>query len=158
MYIITNLKLLKMGRIVNISIDWTENLRFVGTNDTTETQVIIDAPSEEGKPATGTTPKQLFLQGLASCTAGVVIYLMEKMRVELPTKFKVDISGHLTDDHPMFFDTMDITYTLEGNSGEDKIKKVIQMSEEKYCGLTHMLRNVAKFNIKVSYNGNTIAL
>lgn len=147
-----------MGRLVNISIDWTENLQFIGTNDTTDTQVIIDAPSEEGKPTTGTTPKQLFLQGLASCTAGVVIYLLEKMRVELPTKFKVDISGKLTDDHPMFFETIDITYILEGTASEDKIKKVIQMSEEKYCGLTYMLREVAKFNVKVCYNGHTIAL
>ena len=147
-----------MGRLVNISIEWTEKLQFIASNDTTDTQVIIDAPSEEGKSTKGTTPKQLFLQGLASCTAGVVIYLLEKMRVELPTKFKVDISGQLTNDHPMFFETMDITYTLEGNASEDKIKKVIQMSEEKYCGLTYMLREVAKFNVKVCYNGKTIAL
>ena len=147
-----------MGRLVNISIDWTDKLQFIATNNTTDTQVIIDAPSEEGIPTTGTTPKQLFLQGLASCTAGVVIYLLEKMRAELPTKLKVDVSGQLTDDHPMYFENIDITYEIEGNTGEEKIKKVIQMSEEKYCGLTYMLREVAKFNIRLIYNGHAIAL
>ena len=147
-----------MARLVKISIDWTENLRFIGTNNTTESKVIIDAPAEDGKPVTGTTPKQLFLQGLASCTAGVVIYLLEKMRVELPTKFKVDVSGQLTNDHPMYFETIDVTYELEGNADEEKIKKVIQMSEDKYCGLTYMLRGMAKFNVNVIYNGKAIIL
>ncbi|MDY0343938.1 MAG: OsmC family protein [Lentimicrobium sp.] len=147
-----------MGKLVNISIDWTEKLQFIATNDLTDTQVIIEAPSEEGKPTQGTTAKQLFLQGLASCTAGVVIYLLEKMRAGLPEKFKVDISGQLTNDHPMYFETIDVTYTLEGNISEEKIKKVIQMSEEKYCGLTYMLREVAKFNVRVIYNGNDITI
>lgn len=153
-----NSKTLKMARLVNISIDWTEKLQFIGTNGITDTQVIIDAPSEEGKTVKGTSPKQLFLQGLASCTAGVVIYLLEKMRVELPTKFKVDISGQLTDDHPMYFESINIIYFLEGTASEAKIKQVIQMSEEKYCGLTYMLREVTKFNVKVCYNGHTITL
>lgn len=147
-----------MGKLVNISIDWTEKLQFIATNDITDTQVIIEAPSEEGKPTKGTTSKQLFLQGLASCTAGVVIYLLEKMRAGLPTKFKVDVSGQLTNDHPMFFETINITYTLEGDISDEKIKKVIQMSEEKYCGLTYMLRDVAKFNVRVIYNGNDISI
>jgi putative redox protein len=147
-----------MARLVNISIDWTEKLQFIGTNDTTDTQVIIDAPSEEGKATKGTSPKQLFLQGLASCTAGVVIFLLEKMRVELPTKFKVDISGQLTADHPMYFESINITYFLEGAASEEKIRQVIQMSEEKYCGLTYMLREVAKFNVRVIYNGNDITI
>ena len=145
-----------MSKLINISIDWTEKLQFIGSNDTTETKVIIDAPSEGGTSVKGTTPKQLFLQGLASCTAGVVIYLLEKMRAELPTKFKVDVSGQLTKDHPLYFETIDITYELEGNTKVEVIKKVIQMSEEKYCGLTYMLREIAKFNVKVIYNGNII--
>lgn len=80
------------------------------------------------------------------------------MRAGLPEKFKVDISGQLTNDHPMYFETIDVTYTLEGNISEEKIKKVIQMSEEKYCGLTYMLREVAKFNVRVIYNGNDITI
>lgn len=147
-----------MGKLVNISIDWTENLQFIGTNDTTETQVIIEAPSGEVVSTKGTTSKQLFLQGLASCTAGVVIYLLEKMRAELPTKFKVDVSGQLTNDHPMYFETIDITYILDGKTSEEMVKKVIKMSEEKYCGLTYMLREVSKINVRVIYNGNIITL
>lgn len=147
-----------MGRLVNISIDWTEKMQFIGTNNITDTEVFIDAPSKDGVLTTGTTPKQLFLQGLASCSAGVVIFLLQKMRTELPTKFKVNVSGQLTDDHPMYFESIDITYELEGNADEEKIKKVIQMSEDKYCGLSYMLQKVSKLNVKIVYNGNTITL
>lgn len=147
-----------MGRLVTISIDWVEKLKFIGNNDTSDTQVIINAPADDSAKKEGTTPKQLFLQGLASCTAGVVIYLLEKMRAELPTKFKVDVSGQLTDEHPIYFKSIEVAYELEGNTNAETIKKVIKMSEEKYCGLTYMLREVTKFNVKLLYNGTTMEL
>ena len=149
-------KTLKMARLVNISIDWTEKFQFIGSNDKTDKQVMIDAPSGDTAESQGTTPKQLFLQGMASCTAAVVISLLEKMRAEMPTKFKIDVSGELTNEHPMYFKTIDITYTVEGNTKEELIKKAIQMSEEKYCGLTYMLREVATFNTKIIHNGKEI--
>ena len=74
----------------------------------------------------------------------------------MPAKFSVDVAGKLTTEHPMVFDTIDITYNFHGNMDVEMIKKVIQMSEEKYCGLTYMLREIAKFNVKVIYNGNVI--
>lgn len=146
-----------MNKRINISLDWAGKFQFVGTNDTSNAKVLIDIDiPETEKKETG--PKQLFLQGMASCTAGVLIYLLEKMRVEMPTKLKVDVSGKLTEDHPMYFDAIDVTYHIEGNTGVDAIRKVVEMSEKKYCGLTYMLEKVAKFNVKVLLNGENIEL
>jgi uncharacterized OsmC-like protein len=41
----------------------------------------------------GTEPKHVFLQGLVGCTGGAVLFILEKMRAEIPTKFMVDFSG-----------------------------------------------------------------
>ena len=71
----------------------------------------------------------------------------------MPTKFSMDISGKLTTEHPMYFETIDMTFNFEGNTDVKMIKKAVQMSEEQYCGLSYMLRSMAKFNIKILLNG-----
>ncbi len=142
---------------VNISINWTENLQFTATNDKTDAKVaiVIETPdkSEEIK---GTGPKHLFLQGLAGCTGGAVLFLLQKMRTEMPSKFMVDVSGKLTTEHPMVFENIDITYRFEGNTDVETIKKAVKMSEEKYCGLTYMLSKVTELKIGILLNDKTI--
>ena len=74
----------------------------------------------------------------------------------MPTKYIVEVSEKLTNDHPMYFETIDMTYQFEGNKGFDMIKKVVKMSEDKYCGLTYMLGEMAKINIRITLNEETI--
>ncbi|HSH52533.1 MAG TPA: OsmC family protein [Bacteroidales bacterium] len=141
----------------NISVEWKENLQFIATNDKTDAQIAIAVKDESQKEALkGTEPKYVFLQGLAGCSAGAIIFLLQKMRVEMPTAFKMDVSGTLTTEHPMFFKTIDITYHFEGNTDIEMLKKVVKMSEEKYCGLTYMLSKVSKINIIITKDGKTI--
>ncbi|QFZ55333.1 hypothetical protein FEZ18_11200 [Oceanihabitans sp. IOP_32] len=141
----------------NISVKWTEKLQFIATNDRTDAKIDIGIKGEGQKEEIqGTEPKHVFLQGLAGCSAGAIIFLLQKMRAEAPTGFKMDVSGTLTTEHPMVFETIDITYHFEGNTDVEMIKKVITMSEEKYCGLTYMLAQIAKVNIMITLNGKAI--
>ena len=146
-----------MRKNINISIDWTEKLQFTATNDKTNATVAIAIETPDNKEEIkGTGPKHVFLQGLAGCTGGAVIFMLERMRAEMPSKFGIDVSGELTADHPMYFDTITIVYHFEGNTDIEMIKKVVKMSEEKYCGLTYMLKDMAKMNIEITVNGKAI--
>ena len=141
----------------NISINWTEKLQFTATNDKSDDEISIVIKGEgQTEAIKGTEPKHVFLQGLAGCSGGAIIFLLQKMRAEMPTAFKMDVSGTLTTDHPMVFETIDMTYHFEGNTDVEMIKKVITMSEEKYCGLTYMLSKVSKINIMITLNGIAI--
>ncbi|MBK8501135.1 MAG: hypothetical protein IPL46_02435 [Saprospiraceae bacterium] len=60
----------------------------------------------------------------------------------------IAVSGKMTSEHPMYFETDDITYDFERNPDVDKIRMAVKMSVEKYSGLTYMLRNMTKSNIK----------
>ena len=111
---------------------------------------------DEGGENKGTTPKLLFLQSLAGCTGQIVVMFLRKMKAEMPKKFKIDITGKLTSEHPMYFENIDITYHVEGNTDANKLKKVIKMSEEQYCGLTLMVSRMAKINSKLFLNGENI--
>lgn len=144
---------------LNISIDWTEKMLFTGTNDKTEAKVAIAVQGADGgKNNNATGPKHVFLQGLAACTGGAVLFLLEKLRAEMPSKFAIDISGKLTSEHPMYFETIDVVYRIEGNTDVNTIKKAITMSEDKYCGLTYMMRQVSKVSVSVLVNGQTVEL
>ncbi len=144
---------------LNISINWTKKMQFAATNDKTDAKVVIAVQSGDlNEDKKGTGPKHLFLQGFAGCTGGAVLFLLEKMRAEMPLKFWIDVSGKLTSEHPMYFETIDLSYHFEGNTDVNLIKKAVMMSEEKYCGLTYMLRKSAKINIGLTLNGEEIPL
>jgi len=148
-----------MKEPLNISINWKEKMQFIATNDKSDYEVAIDVPNkDEGGENKGTTPKLLFLQSIAACTGQIIVMFLRKMKAELPTKFKVDIAGRLTSDHPMYFENIDITYHVEGNTDVNKLKKVIKMSEQQYCGLTLMVSKMAKINTTVFLNDEKIQI
>jgi len=142
---------------LNISINWKEKMQFTAINDKTDFEVAIDVPYvEEGGEKKGTTPKHLFLQSIAGCTGQIVVMFLRKMKAEMPSKFSIDITGKLTSEHPMYFENIAITYNVEGNTDVNKLKKVIKMSEEQYCGLNLMVSKMAKIDSKLFLNGENI--
>ncbi len=148
-----------MREPLNISINWKEKMQFIATNDKTDFEVAIDVPYvEEGGEKKGTTPKHLFLQSIAGCTGQIVVMFLRKMKVEMPSEFSIDITGKLTSEHPMYFENIAITYTVEGNTDVNKLKKVIEMSEKQYCGLTLMVSKMANIDSKLFLNGENIEL
>ena len=144
---------------LNISIDWIGKMQFTATNDKSTYKVAIDVPDiEVGGENKGTTPKLLFLQSIAGCTGQIIVMFLKKMKAEMPTKFKIDIKGELSSTHPMYFETIDITYHAEGNTDINKLKKVVKMSEEQYCGLTLMVSKMAKIKSVLVFNDQVIEL
>ena len=144
---------------LNISVDWTEKMQFTATNDKTDAKVAIAVQSGAGATENNATgSKHLFLQGFAGCTGGAVLFLLEKMRAEMPTRFVVDVSGKLTTEHPMYFETIDVVYRIDGNTDVNAIKKAVTMSEDKYCGLTYMLRKASKVSFSVLVNGQAVEM
>jgi putative redox protein len=148
-----------MREPLNISINWKEKMQFIATNDKTDFEVAIDVPYvEEGGEKKGTTPKYLFLQSIAGCTGQIVVMFLRKMKAEMPSKFSIDITGKLSSEHPMYFENIAITYNLEGNTDVNKLKKVVEMSEKQYCGLTLMVSKMANIDSKLFLNGENIEL
>jgi len=146
-----------MSNTKNISINWKEKMQFTATNDKSDYEVSIDVPNiEEGGEKKGTTPKHLFLQSIAGCTGQIIVMFLRKMKAEMPTKFQTDITGILTNEHPMYFETINVTYNIEGKTDVNKLKKVIKMSEEQYCGLSFMVSKLAKINTTILLNGEEI--
>lgn len=88
----------------------------------------------------GFNPKALLLSGLAACSAIDVVEVLEKMRVSFAS-LEVDAEAEQTDEHPRVFKTIHVTYRLQaGEEYRDKVKKAIDLSLDKYCGVAAMLK------------------
>lgn len=122
-----------------IECRWLENLAFEAeVNDHT---IVMDVDELNGGNNLGPRPKTLSLVSLAGCTGMDVISILKKMNVE-PEEFNITVEGDIKEDHPKYYEKILITYHFKGkNLPTDKIQKAIQLSQEKYCGVTAMLRN-----------------
>jgi len=83
----------------------------------------------------GPRPKPLMLVALGGCSGMDVISILKKMRV-VPDKFNVQVEGELTEEDPKHFYKIHVIYEFTGKDlPMDKLKKAVELSEEKYCGV-----------------------
>jgi len=100
-------------------------------------KVYIDSDPEFGGKGRGPQPKPLMMLALAGCTGMDVISLMNKMRVEYDS-LNVVVEGDLTEEHPKHFTKMKVIYEIRGSNVDlKKIEKIVNMSKEKYCGVSY---------------------
>lgn len=113
---------------------WKEKLLFEAVQENAGTVTM------DGHVQDGISPKALLLAGLAGCSAVDVVEILEKMRVPF-TRLTVVSTADQTTDHPRVFTDIDLLYTVTTDpANEDKLRKAIDLSLEKYCGVAAMLR------------------
>jgi putative redox protein len=94
----------------------------------------------DGSAKNGHGPKALLLSALAGCSGIDVVDLLKKMRLEF-SDLTIEVKAEQTEEHPKVFKEIHIIYTIKTDRGnEDKIKKAIDLSLQKYCGVSAMLR------------------
>ena len=97
----------------------------------------------------GFGPKALLLTGLAGCSGIDVVDILEKMRVPF-AELVIDAEAEQTDDPPRVFKTIHLTYHIKtGEENRDKVKKAIDLSLEKYCGVAAMLKKNSDIQYKI---------
>jgi putative redox protein len=103
----------------------------------------------DGEKERGHGPKALLLSGLAGCSGIDVVDILNKMRVEF-SDFSIEVETDQTDEHPKVFKDIHITFRMKTNpENEEKIRKAIELSLEKYCGVSAMLRKNSDIHYKL---------
>jgi putative redox protein len=120
----------------NIKINWIADSNF--EHEENNRKFSMDMLSDKGF-----SPKKLLLVGLAGCTGIDIVSLLEKMRVEF-SEFTIGVEANLTEEHPKVYKEILIIYTIKSPIiNQDKIQKAIDLSMEKYCGVSAMLGKTA---------------
>jgi putative redox protein len=119
---------------MTITTHWKEKLLFEAVQENG------GAVTMDGHLQAGMSPKALLLAGLAGCSAVDVVEILEKMRVTF-TGLTIVSAADQTADHPRVFTDIDLHYAVTTDpANEDKVRKAIDLSLEKYCGVAAMLR------------------
>ena len=130
-----------------VSTKWLENMAF--ESEINGHKLIIDAKEEVGGQDRGPRPKSLMLAALGGCTSMDVISILKKMRIELRS-LNVIVEGELSEEHPKRFQKMHVIYEVAGdNLPLDKIEKAVSLSEEKYCGVSAVYREVMEITSEI---------
>lgn len=100
---------------------------------------------------TGPSPKKLLLASLAGCTGIDVVSLLTKMRVPF-TNLEMDIEADLTDEHPKVYSEIRLNYRIYGHQlNKEKVEKAVDLSKDKYCGVSAMLKNNSPIIYSIEY-------
>ncbi len=133
-----------------VEISWKDEMGF--NADVNDHRLILDADEMVGGHNRGPRPKPLMLVALAGCTGMDVISILRKMKIELDD-FSVIVEGELTDEHPKFYHRVHLVYQFKGEDLDpEKLEKAINLSQEKYCGVSAMFREFADLTHEIRIN------
>lgn len=112
---------------------WEKDHEFTSHLD--HNSIKIDASRKHGFG-----PKALLLAGLAGCSGVDIVDILKKMRVKF-SDFQIEVKAAQTEDNPKVYKDIYILYQIKtAKQQEDKVRKAIELSLEKYCGVSAMLR------------------
>jgi len=132
----------------NVKTKWANKMAFDSQID--NHTIRIDTGGEMGDD-TGPSPKKLLLASLAGCTGMDVVSLLKKMRVDI-TGFEIDIDADLTEEHPIVYSEIRLVYRFYGTDlDKTKVEKAVKLSQERYCGVSEMLRKNSPINYTITY-------
>jgi putative redox protein len=133
-----------------ITMNWLEGMAF--ETEVNGHKLYLDANEEVGGKNRGPRPKPFMMVALAGCTGMDVVSILKKMRVEFDS-FSIGIESELTEEHPKKFASMKIIYSFKGkNLSEDKLKKAIELSQDRYCGVSANYRDAMKLDYEIRIN------
>lgn len=122
------------------------------TDSPTGYKALIDTSPENGGKNEGLGPKGMMLSALAGCTGLDIVFVLNKMRAEVP-QFKMIVRGALTEKHPKTYHTVWLDYHFYGDDlKKDKIQKAVDLSAEQYCGVMEMFRQFCDLKIGVHFH------
>ncbi len=117
--------------------------------------IVIDAMPEHGGRDLGPRPKGLTVSSLVGCTGMDVISILNKMRQEV-TAFEVAGEAQLADEHPKRFTAIKVIYRVEGEINSEKLKHAVELSEDRYCGVSATLRPSVELTSEIWLNGQRL--
>ena len=81
-----------------------------------------------------------------------VVSILNKMQMPFD-RFEIGIDGETTDQHPKVYNKIVVVYRFWGeNLDEAKIDKAVRLSQDKYCGVSETLRQLADLDYSIELN------
>ena len=127
------------------SVNWLKNeaVNFEGITESGN-RVVMDSAQ-----TLGPKPMELVLMGLGGCTSYDVVSILKKARQQIED-IECQLSANRAETIPTVFTDIHIHFVVKGkNLNEERVKKAIELSAEKYCSASRMLEDGG---VKITYD------
>ena len=118
--------------------------------------IIMDAPERVGGEDNGPIPKPFVLSALSGCTGMDIVAILRKTQKQV-NNFSMKVSGEISKQPPIEYTAIHVVYDFEGTpENKQAALDAVIISQEKYCGISHMLKRILPVTWEVNYNGAQI--
>jgi len=118
--------------------------------------IIMDAPERAGGEDNGPIPKPFVLTALSGCTGMDIVAILRKAGKEVKY-FNMTVSGEISKQAPIEYTSIHVVYSFEGDEQfQNDALKAVTDSQQKYCGVSKMLKKIMPVTWAVNYNGKKI--
>lgn len=122
---------------------WKKDHQFEGSHEGNKIKM-------DGSAKHGHGPKALLLSALAACSGIDVVDILTKMRVEF-SDLVIETRTEQTDENPKIYKGIHLLYNIKTEAeNEDKVRKAVDLSLEKYCGVAAMLKKNSKIDYQIN--------
>ena len=130
-----------------------ENYHFETVN---ERGNIIHLDNKSEPNPQGASPMELLLMGIAGCSGIDIVMILKKQQLEM-TNLEMDVEGFRVDGAvPNVFTRIHLKITIDGEIPENKAKRAVDLSLEKYCSVAKMLEKTAEITTEIILNGSPV--
>ena len=136
----------------NYSTKWVSDMAF--ETEINGHKILMDANEDFGGHNLGPRPKPLLISALTGCTGMDVVSILKKMHVEVDT-FEIKTEAEMTEEHPKTYSKIHLIYEFSGkNLDEGKIQKAVSLSQDKYCGVSELLKKGLELTYEIKLLNN----
>ena len=137
-----------------IEVQWMGKMQFNAlVNGHT---VIMDAPEKVGGEDQGPIPKPFVLTALAGCTGMDIAAILRKAEKN-PDDFDMKVIGEISKRPPIQYIAIHVIYDFKGKAeNKEAALNAVNDSQEKYCGVSSMLKKALPVTWEVNYNGVSV--
>jgi putative redox protein len=114
-----------------------ERARFEATNDAGAT-LRMEGSKELGGVGDALRPMETLLAALAGCSAVDVVMILEQQKEPL-AGMEIEVEGKRADATPAVFTDIHLRFRIRGPVAENKARRAVALSAEKYCSVSKML-------------------
>lgn len=118
--------------------------------------IVMDAPERAGGEDNGPIPKPFVLAALSGCTGMDIVALLRKSG-HLIDDMDLKVTGELSKQAPMQYVSIHVEYIFKANpSVEEAVLNAVTDSQEKYCGVSSMLKKAIPVTWEIIFNDKSI--
>ncbi|MFP4458989.1 MAG: OsmC family protein [Candidatus Zixiibacteriota bacterium] len=102
--------------------------------------VPLDTSPAAGGAGSGTSPFEMVFLAMGGCQSMDILSILKKKRNKVE-KYDLRINAKRRDEHPKIAEIVEMEFCFWGEVKPKDVERAIELSTDKYCGVSAMLRD-----------------